>query len=146
MKHFITTGLLALVLELTVSLPQAAAQMPYQRPSTNPYNTPVFSPYLNLLRGGSNAAVNYYGLVRPEVQYNASLLQLQGQLQTVQSTVAGETYSGLPYTGHPVQFMSFSHYFPSKGVSGGVGARAGSSAAVQQPTNPAGGSGGSGRR
>ena len=39
---------------------------------------PPFSPYLNLVRPGGSPALNYYGLVRPEVQARQSIQNLQG--------------------------------------------------------------------
>src|SRR4051812_20971970 len=38
---------------------------------------PTVSPFLNLGRGGSNAAVDYYGLVRPQMDANRSIGDLQ---------------------------------------------------------------------
>src|SRR5262245_31778220 len=53
-----------------------AAQAQFQRVGTRPQAGPLYrpplSPYLNLARGG-NPAINYYGLVRPIVDANASL-------------------------------------------------------------------------
>jgi hypothetical protein len=96
-----------------------------------PYNPrPAVSPYLNMLRG-SNAAINYYGVVRPQIQTAQTLQHLQNQqllLPTVQRTVPltnDDLVDGLPSTGHPVQFMSYSHYFPQPGNRGGVSSNVG---------------------
>ncbi len=46
----------------------------YSRPRTNNY--PTVSPYLNLARPGQ-AATNYYGIVRPQVEANQAFQQIQ---------------------------------------------------------------------
>lgn len=40
-----------------------------------------FSPYLNLTRGGNSAALNYYGIVRPQFNFQQSLQALQNPAQ-----------------------------------------------------------------
>src|SRR5262245_20324517 len=52
----------------------AAAQAPL------PYQTPPVSPYLSLFRQGSPPGVNYYNLVRPQIEFNSSIQQLQQQV------------------------------------------------------------------
>src|SRR5262249_16465841 len=73
---------------------------------------PAYSPYLNLARPG-NAANNYYGLVRPEIEFRNSISGLQTQYgalsQEVHNPITAET--PLPATGHKTYFMSYSHYF-----------------------------------
>src|SRR5262249_8648545 len=70
--------------------------------------TPPYSPYLNLLRPG-NPAINYYGLVRPQFDFRQ---QIQGLQQlTAPATLEAQTANTLPTTGHPVQFLNYSHYF-----------------------------------
>ncbi len=46
----------------------------------NSQGTPSFSPYLNITRGGNSAAQNYYGIVRPQQAFAASLQGLQQQV------------------------------------------------------------------
>jgi hypothetical protein len=58
--------LLALAAMLAAGVVYAQAPIAPQAP-TQPYSPPVVSPYLNLLNRG-NPAINYYGLVRPQVQ------------------------------------------------------------------------------
>jgi hypothetical protein len=93
----------------------------YPRPG-NPNAPPVFSPYLNLLRGG-NPAFNYYGLVRPEMEWRNSVRSLQQQINQLPGTLGVEEPGAGLVTGHPIQFMSLSHYFPNapgsqRGASG----------------------------
>src|SRR5205823_8814611 len=71
---------------------------------------PPLSPYLNLLRGG-NPAINYYGLVRPEQQFTRSIEQLQMQGTAGPVVAPLEGLQTLPYTGHPVRFVNYSHYY-----------------------------------
>ena len=98
----------------------ATAQLPYlqSRSFSNygrtggigPTSRPTFSPYLNLLRSGNSTMFNYYGLVRPEVEFRAANQQFQSslgivdrQLQDSRREAAG---SRLSQSGHQVRFMS----------------------------------------
>jgi hypothetical protein len=92
----------------------------YSPPQTSPFPRAPISPYLNLARGG-NPAINYYGLVRPQVEFQQSLFGLQqqvsglGQTQALQSEAARSSAT----TGHPTRFFNYSHYFMSQGGGGG---------------------------
>ena len=57
----------------------AAAQAPAPG-RVGPATSPPLSPYLNLLRRGNTAGLNYYGLVRPERELynNTQVLQRPG--------------------------------------------------------------------
>jgi hypothetical protein len=114
----------------------AAAQYPYPYPSTayGPGGRagPVLSPYLNLLNGRGNPAVNYYNFVQPNLQ-----------LQQQQQLYGGGGYAALdPYglatdmtndptkrlpaaTGLPTAFMNYGGAFNSMGTIGSVGNRGG---------------------
>lgn len=90
----------------------------------NPYNRPRVSPYINLLRGGSSTAVNYYGIVRPEIEARASIASLQQQTQTNEAAITGlQTGAGLQplVTGHAVGFQTQMQYFQTIGTGGGMG-------------------------
>ncbi len=98
-----------------------------------PYNRPPYSPYLNLLRSG-NPAINYYGLVRPQIDFRNSITGLQNQVGTLDRAVndvaqAGSR-TGLPTTGHPTAFLNYSGYFPGLGGRSGGRSFGGSTAAV----------------
>ncbi len=88
----------------------------YSPPATSPFPRSPISPYLNLARGG-NPAINYYGLVRPEIQFQQSIYGLQqqvgglSQMQALQSEAARSSAT----TGHPTRFFNYSHYFMSQG-------------------------------
>jgi hypothetical protein len=120
---------------------------PYVRPQmANPYARPVFSPYLNLLNPNLNPAINYYGLVRPEIEFRSSLQQLQQQVNTLPTTPSAPELAGIPVTGHTTQFLNYSHYYPSNlpGQSAGAAGRrpTGPQAVPTQPTVAAPASGG----
>lgn len=95
----------------------AHAQYPYgpqvgfgAQPRFGQSNRPVYSPYLNLLRRGNSTLGNYYGLVRPELQFRAADTQFQSQFNNVDrrfSQVQGQFREGqMQVTGHRVQFLS----------------------------------------
>lgn len=142
----------ALVLLLTVAGGSAHAQGGgYVRPYSNPFGTPVFSPYLNLLQRGTNPAINYYGIVRPEIQTNNALRTLQGDVNANATALsADQAQANQIATGHSVQFLNTTHYFMNTTGAGGtarvgsqpnflvgVGSAGGSSTAGAKPSKPA---------
>lgn len=102
---------------------EARAQPPVPGGPAAAVPRPAFSPYLNLLRAGNAPALNYYGLVRPEVQFRQSILNLQGAVSANQQaigTVQTEV-EGVPATGHPIQFLNYGGYFLNNGPTVGAG-------------------------
>jgi hypothetical protein len=105
-----------IALTLFVTATAARAQAPVQ-PPTQPYSPPVISPYLNLLNRGNPAAINYYGIIRPQVQQSQQLQLLQfGLTKTAEEATAALTQpttapGALPDTGHAVGFMTYPRYF-----------------------------------
>jgi hypothetical protein len=99
-----------------------AAQAQYVRPGVNPALRPKFSPYLNLLRTDVDPALNYYGLVRPQMDFYSSIQQLgqqQSALATQQQDLLGPT--ALPATGHTTGFLNHNRYFMTRsGVAAGA--------------------------
>jgi hypothetical protein len=94
-----------------------------------PFNTPAFSPYLNMLRSDSGPAQNYYGLVRPQLEFARQNQQLSAGLESLQTQqnsmmqpmgqpMMGYGYSQLGMTGHPVIFNSFGTSQFSGGYTG----------------------------
>lgn len=81
---------------------------PSQRSFVRPYGRPTYSPYLNLLRGG-DPVFNYYGLVRPELQFRATEQQLHesfGEFRSqLDSMEQREGASNLRATGHRSRFL-----------------------------------------
>jgi hypothetical protein len=117
------------VLSLGLVAPSARAQAP-----TPPRTAgPAVSPYLNLLRRGSDPAINYYGLVRPQVDFRNSIQNLQQQVsaQAAGTGLEGQA-AGLPPTGHAVQFMSYGGYF-GRSLIGSAGRAPGASASSASP-------------
>jgi hypothetical protein len=101
-------------------------------PGIPPYmNRPAVSPYLNLLRGGTNPAINYYGLVRPEFQFRRSINALSRDIQETQTDINTGQAGAALQTGHPVQFMNLSHFY-----GGGQGSTLGRSGTGRQTTTP----------
>src|SRR5262245_36403130 len=80
----------------------AAGPVGSQGPANlNPRQNPKFSPYLNLLRQGSDPAINYYGIVRPEITFRSSIQRLQQEQATLGAQEQDlATYMALPPTGH----------------------------------------------
>ena len=76
------------------------------------YARPVVSPYLNLI-GRNSAAVNYYGIVRPQLEFRA-VQQRQGsrlqQLESREGDAKPDDFA-LPHTGHRCFFLNYSHYY-----------------------------------
>jgi hypothetical protein len=83
---------------------------------------PTFSPYLNLARPGTNPAINYYGLVRPEMQFRQSILNLQSSVAANQQSLGAleAEREALRGTGHSIQFMNYGGYFMNYGPSAGT--------------------------
>src|SRR5437870_2548504 len=67
----------------------------------NPGKNPSFSPYLNLVRRDAPLVNNYFGLVRPEMNFRNALQQLETQQATASNQQPGSEYAlTLPATGH----------------------------------------------
>jgi hypothetical protein len=126
MKRLLLASLALLGLLGPLAAGPARAQMPYYQPMVNPYYRPPVSPYLNLALPG-NTAINYYGLVRPQVQAMNAINQLQGQvLQNEQALYAAEAYGPqqFPVTGHTAGFQNHLGYFQNWRTRSGPGSPA----------------------
>jgi hypothetical protein len=144
MKRMILAAVAALVLAPGVSHAQLG---PYVQPmGTNPYQRPTISPYLNMIRPGTNPALNYYGLVRPQMQAMRSMQVFQQDLNTVANMVvfpeAQQTgpQTNLPITGHSVSFYNYSTYFPLATSTGGRGTLGGTTPGSRPQFGSLGGS------
>src|SRR5439155_25802818 len=104
MKQLIVAAIALLgILGLGTTNPATAQAL---RPFAPGYGgNPAISPYLNLLQRG-NPAVNYYGLVRPQQQYNASLNTLEQQVQASRVAQTASENANVPATGHPIYFLN----------------------------------------
>jgi len=77
---------------------------------------PTVSPYLNLNRGGAGAAIDYFGIVRPQLETQKAISALQQQQGMQPGLPAGMMDDGLT-TGQILTpgiggFFNYSHYFP----------------------------------
>src|SRR5437870_1040677 len=88
-------------------------------PALNPSGRPALSPYLNLLRGGNQAA-NYYLGVVPEVERRVNTARFSAAISDLERRYAATAEAapeedlpvrGLAPTGHAVTFMNPYPYF-----------------------------------
>jgi hypothetical protein len=116
MHRFACSVIGAAALLLGVGTNSATAQ--------NPALPPPVSPYLNLLRAGSSPAVNFYGLVRPQIETRNSLRRLQQEVSANQQQmpIPQEDDAGLPATGHAAQFGTERLFFMTRGAQSAGGA------------------------
>src|SRR5262245_24136034 len=137
-------GVLALVTVMGLAVPGAWAQVfgpsPVGRPDVGrPPNLggPAVSPYLNLNRGGL-PGVNYYGLVRPQIETAQSLQILQQQVATgagYQTSLGQQPL--LLSTGHGAGYFMTSHYFPRRyPLAGAATSTAGTAAPLLGTATP----------
>ncbi len=91
----------------------ALGQVPQGGSPNVPQTGPTVSPYLNLLRRGNSAGVNYYGIVRPQMDFRNSLRSQQqatnAGLQAL--AAANDPMTGLPVSGHIAVFQNTGGYF-----------------------------------
>jgi len=127
MRTWLVAPLVALGAALGLGT-NAFAQMPIGSYTPPTVGRPTISPYLNLNRGGGTPAINYFGIVRPQIESQQAIQNLQHQVQTNQAMIQAqnqpaETNEVAP-TGRPMGgYLNYTHYFPilSRGV-GGAGA------------------------
>ena len=77
----------------------------------SPYSPGPCSPYLNLLRGGGSLTSNYYGLVRPQLDFQQGITQLQRQVQYGQQNALVQTIDTGVVTGLYAGFQTQGAYF-----------------------------------
>jgi hypothetical protein len=102
------------------------AQLPFGQA---PFGSPTVSPWLNLNRPGTNPAINYYGIIRPQATFYSGYGSLQQQLNGTQQEIATGLGTGpalLPQTGVAAGFMTQTRFFMTRsgrstGVAGGAG-------------------------
>jgi hypothetical protein len=136
--------MLLVVLGMVVSVLPVAGQAPL-RPGITPNPRPSFSPYMNLLLRNGSPALNYYGIVRPQLQTASAINALQSELALNRDLInAGQLAPlGDLSTGHAAVFLNTGGYFMNMTGSGSVGSNAfipGRGAATPL-ANPAGGTG-----
>jgi len=140
MKRFWYGSALAVVFSLSMNVGEVCAQpVPGLGPSGA---SPAVSPYLNLLRNNANGgspALNYFTLVRPQVQSNQALLGLTYDQSQNRQAIGDLNGTGMSFTGHPTQFLNYGGYFLNRGTLNG-----GTSLSGGPMMNSAGGTGGLG--
>jgi hypothetical protein len=100
---------------LTVNVGSASAQYT----PISPFSQPRVSPYLNLLRQGTAPGINYYGLVRPEIDFRTGIQQLGAQgIANQQAINALQNTTGALTTGHAFGFQNHQGYFQNLGAGG----------------------------
>jgi hypothetical protein len=126
MKQLVLASFAALGL-LTAAVP-GHAQFIYTPPATSPFYRPAVSPYLNLALPG-NPALNYFGLVQPQITTFNQLGLLQGQVLQQQALLGGYGgYGGFGYlgagvliTGYGAGFQNHWGYFQNWRFRGTLG-------------------------
>jgi hypothetical protein len=78
---------------------------------------PAVSPYLQLNRPGESPALNYYGLVKPQLAANKAFLNLGTELSTLDANQAAMQANQLVQTGHTSSFMTQGRYFMTNGAA-----------------------------
>lgn len=87
-----------------------------------------FSPYLNLNRGGNTAALNYYGIIRPQMNFQSSLQSLSQQQQQTAGMMQDDPLMPGIVVGTRPRFLNTSGYFlninggTAPGMAGGAAA------------------------
>ena len=114
-------------------------------------NRPTFSPYLNLVAGGRGSpAINYLGIVRPQLQAQQAFGQLQQQANAnaagVQALNNGLAIGADPnslQTGVVARFNNTNPFFSRNPITGTGGSLGGGFRPTQFATTGVGGIGGS---
>jgi hypothetical protein len=105
MKNYIRLG--CIVVAWGAAAASARAQFPgsFGGGFGNPLSRPAVSPYLNIARGG-DPAINYYGLVRPQVAFGRAFQAVEGNVVALQADINQPVQ-----TGQRSSFMTQSKYF-----------------------------------
>lgn len=152
MRHLLVAAVGAIV-GLAYLAGGAGAQAPYRSPNFGRTTRPAYSPYLNLFRPGGSFLQNYYGLVRPELDFRSNIQGLQQQASTntynigvLGNAVGNQGAPTLTPTGHATAFNTHTRYFQNRGQGGGqsggsqVGSRTSSRIGQAQTSRSRGGS------
>jgi len=109
------TSVASLAVATTMIAASVAAAQP-SAPLRDAPRRPVYSPYLNLNRSGGTLAQNYYGLVRPEIEFRNSVGQLRRDTQAIATGLAAPTPTEALETGHSTGYMTHLRYFGTNGA------------------------------
>jgi hypothetical protein len=108
-RFIVATGLLAL-------FGGPALGQPLYQPNQSPV-----SPYLNLLRPGNSPGFNYYGLVKPQLQFQNDIMSLQQQVANNRTSITDLNSQLTPTSGHSTYFQTTGAYYPNRSISFGTG-------------------------
>jgi hypothetical protein len=158
MKRCLAWSIVALACSVGTARP-ALAQQFGQIGSYSPPNVrsrPTVSPYLNLTLNTNQPAVNYYGIVQPQVNTQRNLQTLQGEINQLQPQFGiqgqdqGPNGEILLSTGHGVAFLNTGQFYQrfGGGRAGGRGAGGGNNGGAgfnTLQTGVGGGNGGGGQ-
>ncbi|MEZ6122949.1 MAG: hypothetical protein R3C49_07210 [Planctomycetaceae bacterium] len=107
---------LAMAVGCALSLWTASASAQGFNRIDRPFNRPTVSPYINLMRGGNGAVLNYFGAVRPQLDFYENEQQLDDRLDSVQQRQNSQFNQRMPNripgvytmgaTGHAAGFMT----------------------------------------
>ncbi|MGH7173138.1 MAG: hypothetical protein ACRELG_22885, partial [Gemmataceae bacterium] len=104
-----------LMLVVSVMLIGSTARAQYMPSGMPSYGNQSAMSYINLLQPNVNPAVSYLGIVQPQLQGQASLQQLQNQINMTRMMpggVAPPRNGGVTDTGYaPARFMSYQQYY-----------------------------------
>ena len=115
-----------------------ALAQPPGGPPQGPRVAAPFSPYLNLSRQSTNSAINYYGVVRPEMQFANAIQDLQRQVAPGPFTNTNTGDQPI-VTGHGFGFQNQNIYFLNQNqFSGGSFGNAGGALSGYSTTTSAG--------
>ncbi|HWG45122.1 MAG TPA: hypothetical protein VN688_20295 [Gemmataceae bacterium] len=106
----------------------------YMQPQVSPYGNTATTPYINLLQRNVNPAIQYQGIVQPQLQAQTRFGQLQNEITTnrqMYPTIAPPRNSGVADTGYaPARFMQYQQYYFTLPTGRGAGNPYGGSAAA----------------
>lgn len=132
-------GFVVGVVGVLAAIAPAVAQPPAA--PAGPALQPPFSPYLNLARRNSSPAINYFGIVRPQMRLSNQLQTLQTQVnQPSPFDAAGQTEQQL-VTGNPFGFQNYRAYFQNQYTAGGFAVGVGGRGPAPGAASPAGAGG-----
>ena len=103
---------------LLLALTGQTARAQIGQPPTNPLIRPPVSPFLNLTRTGVNPAINYFGLVRPQLQTQHDLQQLQAAAAQPYLDNTALLTQPIVNTGTGAGFLTSNKYFLTSGRPG----------------------------
>ncbi len=120
MRRLLIKSLLATAIGVLATSGRLAAQPPGPQ-AVGPSIQPRFSPYLNLLRPNGNAAIGYFGIVRPQIQVANQVQALQSQAANPFESITKNCEQPL-VTGTPFGFQNYRYYFQNQYSAGGYSA------------------------